>query len=208
MAEIERPLHLTLIRHGPSVHEEGCLPPSDPDADISDIAGFERLACLLPSGANWWISPLRRTRMTADTLIAAGAHPGEMIVAPMLKEQDYGTWHGQPVAAIWDEIKDGPLTPFHFLHPSVTPPGGESFEQLWERVAELRKSIEETTENHLILIGHAMIFRALIGQALGLDMENALAFGINPLSMTRMTFIRPQGESEGSWMLDQLNVLA
>ncbi|XDZ64624.1 histidine phosphatase family protein [Alphaproteobacteria bacterium LSUCC0684] len=208
MAEMVRPLHLTLIRHGPSVHEEGCLPPADPEADMSDIAAFERLAGLLPADATWWVSPLRRTRMTADALIAAGAHPGEMITAPMLKEQDYGTWHGRPVAEIWEEIKDGPLTPFHFLHPSVTPPGGESFDQLWARVAELRQSIEKTREDHLVLIGHAMIFRALIGQAMGLDAERALAFGISPLSMSRITFIRPQGESRGSWMLDQLNVPA
>jgi alpha-ribazole phosphatase len=208
MAETARLLNLTLIRHAPSIHDKGHLPPADPEADISDTKAFGRLAKQIPDNATWWVSPLRRTSMTAEALIASGAQPGQMQLTPLLKEQDYGIWHGCPVADIWDEIKDGPLTDWHFLHPSVTPPEGESFETLWERGAELLKNIEGFSDDHLVLIGHAMIFRALIGQALQLDMEVALALGIAPLSRSKLIFLRGTASKTGSWMLDQLNLPA
>jgi len=208
MDEIVKPLHLTLIRHAPSVHDKDCLPPPDPNADLSDAGAFERLAEKIPADATWWVSPLRRTCMTAETLIASGARAGEVQITPLLKEQDYGLWHGRPIADIWDKIKEGPLTEWHFLHPSITPPEGESFETLWRRTSTLLEKVKDFSGDHLVLIGHAMIFRALIGQALNLDMERALGFGISPLSLSRLTFIRSSETTKGSWKLDQLNLPA
>ena len=208
MDEIVKPLHLTLIRHAPSVHDKDCLPPPDPNADLSDAGAFERLAEKIPADATWWVSPLRRTRMTAETLMASGARAGEVQITPLLKEQDYGLWHGRPIADIWDEIKEGPLTDWHFLHPSITPPEGESFETLWRRTSTLLEKVKDFSGDHLVLIGHAMIFRALIGQALNLDMERALGFGISPLSLSKLTFLRSTETTQGCWKLDQLNIPA
>jgi len=213
MAETHHLLHLTLIRHAPSLYQDGTLPPSDPAADCSDEEAFSRLASHMPGEAIWWVSPLLRTRMTADALIKAGASAKEQKPDRLLEEQDYGAWHGRPISAIWEEIKDGPLTRWHFLHPDIVPPDGESFAMLWARAARLRLSIETCGADHLVLIGHAMIFRALIGQMLGLEMETALGLGIAPLSRSELVHLRPIEKTStdntgGSWMLDQLNIPA
>ncbi|MCE2517864.1 MAG: histidine phosphatase family protein [Alphaproteobacteria bacterium] len=200
---------VTLVRHAPTIYPKGTLPPVDPDVDLTDQAQITRLAQRLPDQAEWWISPLSRCRKTAEALIEAGATPASQAIDPQLVEQDYGEWHGQSVAAIWDAVKDGPKSNWHFLHASVTPPGGESFNDLCARLEAVMTRIMETKADELVLIAHGMVIRALIGLALGKTPGEALAMDVAPLSMSQLTFIAsndsPDDDAGGRWMINRLN---
>ena len=202
-------LDLFLVRHAPAIHPKGIVPPHDPDADCTDSSAFASLARALPEKSPWWVSPLTRCRMTANTLVAHGATAASIIFDDRLREQDYGSFHGRPVADVWEEIKDEPRSNWHFLHPSFCPPQGESFLMLHDRMAAVLGAIEGADTPSLVLVGHGMATRSLIAHALDLPVENALAFSISPLSLTRMTLIRTGGSSDpgngGRWQLDWLN---
>ena len=65
------------------------------------------------------------------------------------------------------------------------------------------------SRRHIVIIAHAMVIRAIVGKALNLSAEQALALGVDPLSLTQLTFIAA-GASEdvgagGAWSLDRLN---
>lgn len=202
-------LELFLVRHAPSIHPKGVVPPHDPDADLSDHQAFAGVARCLPKEAPWWVSPLQRCQMTADTLLSHHPDKEPYLLDERLREQDYGTFHGRPVSDIWDEIKDGPKSNWHFLHPGFCPPGGESFVMLHERMALVMADIMASKAEQLVLIGHGMASKSLIAHAMGLSPEQALALAISPLSVTRMTCIKNGGSTDhghgGQWQIDWLN---
>ena len=208
-----RTISISLIRHAPTIYPKGTLPPADPDVDLSNLDQINRTAGLIPPQAEWWISPLSRCQKTADALIKAGATPAASTTIPSLAEQDYGDWHGQEVAEIWGAVKDGPLSNWHFLHPSVIPPNGESFEMLVERIAPVLDKIIASSQPELVLIAHGMVIRALIGLAMrgGEDVGASLAIDIAPLSFSRLTYMADgasnDGQAGGRWMMNRLNNL-
>src|ERR1700689_2103676 len=89
------------VRHAPVTVNHGCCyGQTDHPCDVSDGAGFVRLASRLPKEAVWIATPLRRTHMTAAALVAAGLAgpspiPGPGIaIEPDLIEQHFGDWQG------------------------------------------------------------------------------------------------------------------
>ena len=205
-------LDLTLVRHARTIHDKDTVPPHDPDADLSDAAAFTRIARAIPSGAEWWVSPFKRCRMTADMLIASGAEPVAISSDERPAEQHYGTFHGRPIADVWAMVKDGPKSNWHFLHPDYCPPEGESFIMLHDRTAGLMRSVEMAETSRLVLIGHAMLFKSLIAHALDLPPARALALAIEPLTISRLTLIRDGDSTDstdqghgGRWSLNALN---
>ena len=206
-----RTISISLIRHAPTIYPKGTLPPADPDVDLSDEEQIKRTANAIPQQAKWWISPLSRCQKTADALIKAGATPAATSTMPLLAEQDYGDWHGKDVAEIWDHVKDGPLNNWHFLHPSVVPPNGESFDMLVKRLAPVMDGITASSEPNLVLIAHGMVIRGLISLALtgGQDTGAALAMDVAPLSFSRLTYMADgaslDDQAGGRWMINTLN---
>ena len=91
------------IRHAPVPNLGGRLyGRNNVDADVSDTVALAALAALLPRGAAWVSSPLKRTRQTAaalaqafadtvaDTVAGAPAEGPVPIIEPDLIEQDFG----------------------------------------------------------------------------------------------------------------------
>ena len=202
-------LDLYCVRHARSIHDKGVVPPHNPDSDLSDQDAFDHAARILPAHAEWWVSPLKRCQMTAETLISSGAKPLSMRTDDRLTEQDYGSFHGRAVADVWDEIKDGPKSNWHFLHSEICPPEGESFTMLHDRMAKLLSAIETLDISTLVLVAHAMVFKSLIAHALNLQPAQAHALGISPLSVSHLTFIREGYSTDhhngGRWSLNFLN---
>ena len=82
--------HAPVTTHGGRVYGQNDLP-----ADCADEALFRGLAAQLPSDALWLVTPLRRTRQTAEALFAAGApQPAELREEPDFLEQHFGSWQG------------------------------------------------------------------------------------------------------------------
>ena len=197
------------IRHAPVVNHGGRLyGQTDLSADTSERARFEALARVLPSGAAWLASALRRTHETAAAIVDATADPGHetprWAVEPDLGEQDFGAWQG----LTWDELAAhrGGLAHKYWVAPAdFVPPGGESFAQLVERVTPV---IDRRTARHeggdIVAVAHGGSIRAALALALGLAPERALAFSIDNLSITRID--RVDGPAAGgAWRVVAVN---
>lgn len=197
------------VRHAPVSHLKGVVYGStDPHADVSDVAAFGRLAATLPHDAVWITSHLMRTKQTAQSVIAAG-HPG----APMLEdsrmgEQNFGDWHGMT----HDELHASRAPKYHrfWLAPAIeTPPNGESFADLCQRVAA---SMLEHTVTHagrdIICFAHGGTVRGGLALALGLQPEDALSFSTENLSTTILDYLAPEGDFAGAWRVRAVNVPA
>lgn len=205
-----RTISISLIRHAPTVYPKGTLPPYDPDITLD---GFEqtlsKLAKHLPAEASWLESPLSRCRKTADAIIAYGAAHKTRAVIPALEEQRHGDWHGRKVADVWDELKDGPKSNWHFLHHDIAAPHGESFVDLIKRLEPVMKQIISSEDDEIVVVAHAMVIKAIVGMALGMSPAQSLSMTIDPLSLTEMTYMASGAikdkDAGGAWQLRRLN---
>ena len=206
-----RILEVSLIRHAPSLHEPGIVPPRDPEADTSDTTAIKTLADALPNRAAWWVSPMLRCRMTAEAILGAGAKAESVIYDDRLIEQDCGEYHGMKLDDVWDRVKDGPRSDWHFLHPDHQPPGGESYAMLHERSRSVVADIEAREAGHLVVVGHAMVIRSLLAHTLGISLDQSLAVEVGNLSLTELCFLVEGSQTEradgwnGRWMMKSVN---
>ena len=97
-----------------------------------------------------YVSPLERAVHTAREILAH--HPSaQLIKAPHLKEQNLGIYEGKGKED-WKEVKKNSKEPFHLFKPE----GGESYEDLQERVKIFFSGLVDMHENDtLLLVSHA-----------------------------------------------------
>ena len=181
------------IRHAPVRDKAGILYGTmDVDADCSNTGLLENVGYVLPPGAQWLTSPLKRARQTQAALRQQTDADPQIIDA--FKEQDFGTWQGRRYSEIeWSKQGDGNLA-------TVRPPEGESFEDVQARVSSAIQDLSENMPEHVVVISHAGPIRAAIAEALGLNGAQALQFEITPLSLTRLTSF-----GKGQWRVDATN---
>ena len=196
------------VRHAPVTDHGGRLyGRSDVPANTGERAPFDALAGALPSGAAWLTSALLRTHQTADAIAAAGHAVPARAVEPDLDEQDFGAWQG----LTWDEVaseRGGPAHKYWVAPAHVTPPEGESFATVMERVAA---AVARRTARHaggdIVAVAHGGSIRAALALALGLDPERALAFSIDNLSITRIDHVDGPARG-GAWRVVAVNLPA
>jgi alpha-ribazole phosphatase len=197
------------IRHAPVTGHDGRLyGRRDVAADLSDARAFALLAARLPRNAVWIASPLVRTRQTgaalAEHLAAIGGTARDPLIEPDFIEQDFGAWQGLR----YEEI-DAALGPergtFWFAPAHVTPPGGESFAAVIDRVhAAVTRITQAFGDQDIVAVGHAGIVRAALAVALRLDPETALRFSVDTLSLTRIDHIVDEGGAQ-VWRVVRVN---
>ncbi len=162
------------------------LPTGPPDPTVA-----RRLVSQLPQGAVWLTSPLVRARQTVQALEpAANATSVEDLV-----DQDLGSWAGRRQAEVH---KANPQVDWG--HPgSIVPEGGEGFDAVVSRVAEL---IERLTRHYpdrpLVVVSHLAVIRAAMVLALDLPNEGGFQFDLSPLSLTHLSWTGPDELVEGS----------
>ncbi|MGB8275887.1 MAG: histidine phosphatase family protein [Alphaproteobacteria bacterium] len=197
------------IRHAPVTGHDGRLyGRSDVSADVSNGAALSALAARLPANAVWIVSPLLRTRQTsaalAQQLQDSGREAPGAVIEPDFIEQDFGAWQGLRYEEI-DAALGHERSRFWFAPAVVTPPQGESFAALVDRVAAAIVRLNETyAERDIVAVGHAGIVRAALATALGLDPETALQFSVDTLSLTRIDHIREDGAAD-AWRVVSVN---
>ena len=139
------------VRHAPVTDHSGRLyGRTDVPANTSERPCFEALARALPQDAVWLTSDLLRTHQTADAIAEAGhAVPGRRIEAD-LDEQDFGAWHGLTWSEVAAERGDGLAHKYWVAPAHVTPPEGESFVDVIERVtaAVARRTAQHAGQRH------------------------------------------------------------
>ncbi len=178
------------IRHAPVVEQVGRLyGQTDLACDTSDTAALKALAAILPKGALWVTSHLRRTGDTARAIATNGIDASPPIVEPDLAEQHFGAWQGMT----WDEIRAAHEEASQEFWKDPTgnaPPGGESFAHVVARAGAVIKRL--TTANSgrdMVCVAHAGSIRAALALALDLDPWKGLAVQIDNLSLTRVEHV-------------------
>jgi ribonuclease H / adenosylcobalamin/alpha-ribazole phosphatase len=108
-------------------------------------------------------SPLQRTVRTAEEVAAVTGIP--VLTDEGFRETDFGAWDGLTFAEV-RERWPSELTTW-LADPSVAPPGGESFDQVSERVtAALHRILAERAHQTVLIVSHVTPIKTLVAAAL------------------------------------------
>ena len=153
---------------------------------------YRALARRLPRPATWYVTPLSRTRRTAEAIFRAGYPPCDPAVEPDLIEQSLGEWQGLPHAELPAKLLM-PKHPFWPLAGDEEPPGGESMNAVTVRAgAALERLAKDHPDRDVVIISHGGTIRAAVSHALGITPHNALHLSIQNLSLTQLERL-PEG---------------
>ncbi|MCW5698472.1 MAG: histidine phosphatase family protein [Rhodospirillales bacterium] len=208
MSDSHEPTRWWWVRHGPVHGPLGRIyGQSDVPCDFSDTDSFNTLAAILPTDAVWIVTPLQRTRMTAEAIAAAKGVVLTPVVEPDLAEQNFGRWQGLN----WSEMQErDPQTYAAFWRDPTrnSPPGGESYATQMERT---RTAIERLNARYagrdIVCVSHGGTIRAAVAMALDLSPETAMAVVVDNLSITRLNHVQDgllRGKG-GVWMVQGIN---
>lgn len=170
------------VRHGPT-HEKAFTGWRDVPADLSDLDKIARLNAYLPAGAVLVSSDLSRAISTADCL----ANGRERLPhAPELREFNFGVWDGMSFADV--AARDPELSREFWENPgTVTPPEGESWDDVAARVAPFVAEIDRRFHGRdIIAVAHIGLILTQVGLAKGINAREALGQHIDNLSVTRI----------------------
>ena len=196
------------IRHAPVPDGGRIYGQGDVDCDCGDVEIFRILARELPRNAVWVTSNLVRTKQTAAAILTADQTGRLAGIAPQavpeFAEQHLGEWQGQERKAFYAARKVGTHT-LWFAPANERPQGGESFEDLMQRVVP---AIERLNAEHrgkdIVAVTHGGTIRAALGFALALPAQSALAFSDENCSITRIDHLTAGG-GDGLWRVVAVN---
>jgi alpha-ribazole phosphatase len=191
------------VRHAPVREDGGCIyGQKDLGCDTSDRVVFEAVGKILPRGAVWYASNLKRTHQTADAIWSAGfPKPATMTQEAALAEQHLGRWQGMNRAAF---LASRPVGSHWFADVEEPAPGGESFMDLYNRARGVIERINiEHAGKDVIAVAHGGTIKAAIGLALGHQPEKGLVFTIDNCSVTRLDHFASAGHS--GWRVPMVN---
>lgn len=119
------------------------------------------MAPILKANPPCIVSPLKRTRQTADIALGGRAYQTD----DRLKEVFAGEWEGQLRSEIYKTLPEGitPQTP-HLEFYAVAP-GGEGFDRFQARVRDFVATLVEPT----VIVAHGLSGQLLRGELCGLD---------------------------------------
>lgn len=144
------------------------------------------LAARLPRPAHWVVSPLSRTRDTAQALFRAGYPAQTLHVETGISEQELGEWQGISHADFATRLTE-PAHPFWPLSGGERPPGGESMDDV---IARVGPTLERLATAHpggdVVIISHGGAIRAAMAYAAGISGHQSLHFAIQNLSLTQL----------------------
>jgi len=157
-----------------------------PSTLIEQAPMYQALAKRLPRPALWSITPLSRTRRTAEAIFAAGYPAVPLAVEPDLIEQSLGEWQGLAHAELPARLKL-PAPPFWPLSGLEHPPGGETLGHVIARVgAALERLAVAHPDQDLVIVMHGGAIRAAVAHALRIAPDTALLMSVQNLSLTRL----------------------
>jgi alpha-ribazole phosphatase len=162
---------------------------------------YAALARRLPRPAVWKVTPLSRTRRTAQAIFNAGYPVTVPGIEPDLIEQSLGDWQGLPHAELPAKLVN-PQHPFWPLAGDEKPPGGESMVEVIVRAgAALERLATQHAGEDVVIVSHGGTIRAAVAHALDVRPDNALHLSIHNLSLTCLER-HPEG-----WRVTRVNEL-
>lgn len=170
-----------LLRHGRSVANvegvlAGCLPGHGLHASGRDQAATvcQAFAGMAPTTIH--VSPLQRTRETADIVFGADRYT----TAAELLECDYGSWSGRPLT----ELSSDPL--WEVLHrspASVRFPDGESITEVSTRINAFIRATATEPGMH-VFVTHADPIMLAVAAAAGAAVDDYQRLHVDPCSVS------------------------
>ncbi|MEE9321183.1 MAG: histidine phosphatase family protein [Granulosicoccus sp.] len=158
----------------------------DVDSDVTDLPLFKGVAARLPKDAHWITSPLKRTKQTADALIAAGASAASWEEDADIIEMNFGAYNGMSLQALY-ALRDDPYLGFWPMSPHHNAPDGESFSLLVDRVARFVTRMQnERMGQDVVCVAHRGTILAALHIALKLPLDTSVSFDIDNVSLTRL----------------------
>jgi len=186
------PTRFWLVRHAPVSEAARAILYGTMDVALCPVSLAEAepicrvLAARLPRPAAWIISPLSRTRLTAEAIFTAGYPRTEPAVEAAMIEQNLGEWQGLVHADLPAQLA-APAHAFWPLSGAERPPGGESMAEMIGRVGTgLERLAERHVGSDIVVVGHGGAIRAAVAHALGIHADAALSFAVHNLSLTRL----------------------
>jgi alpha-ribazole phosphatase len=176
-------MKLTLIRHTSLQVPVGvCYGQSDIDVAASFANELEltkaKIAGMMFDAV--YTSPLQR----CDKL-AVALNIGEVVHDARLKELHFGDWEMQA----WDDIPRNIFDDWAHNYANKAPPNGETFSQLQQRALSfLAEMLVKHADEHIVVISHGGVIRALLAHALNMELKGLFRFGIDYGGVTQMEF--------------------
>ncbi len=176
---------LDLIRHGEP--EGGRRYRGDGIDDPLSEKGWRQMWEAVGDHAVWnriVTSPLRRCREFAEAL--GERHSIPVAVEPRLREVGFGAWEGRPPAEIEHE-DPGILDRFYSNPIRYRPTGAEPLDAFRARVgAAFDDLIAACPDEHLLIVAHAGVIRAVIAHILNTPPEAMYRMTVDNAGLTRI----------------------
>ncbi len=122
-----------------------------------------------PEDLDWWVSPLLRTRETAELVrTSIGLYPAYYKTDDRLKELTFGRWEGMT----WKDVRRsdaGGAARRERDKWNAVPPDGESYAMLTERIRGFLPTLRQDS----ILVSHGGVARALMAMIGGIAEHRA-----------------------------------
>jgi len=126
-------------------------------------------------------SPMVRTRQTAE--VVAGALGLAVELDDDLRECAFGDWDGLTFADVQEAFPD--VLEKWLASTGVSPTGGESFDEVAERVASVRKKIlADHPDRTVLLVTHVTPVKTLVRQAIEAPSRALFRMHVNPASLS------------------------
>lgn len=129
-------------------------------------------------------SPLARCRVFAEELSARHGLP--LRIESDWREMGFGEWEGRTAKDLLARDTER-VTRFWQNPVACSPPGGESFADFRERVAQAWESLlADGVGQHLLVVAHGGTIRMVLGRVLGMPLEHLFRVEIPHASVTRV----------------------
>ena len=189
------------VRHGPT-HMNTLYGWTDYPADLSDRDALDRLQGYLPSDAIVVASTLQRASATADAIQGGRTR---LRNEPDLREAHFGHWE----TLTPDDLvgADRALAMEFWRSPGdVAPPGGESWNQVRARSADVVHRLSHAhAGKNIIAVSHFGVIAAQLQHATGMSPSVATKFQIGTLSVTCLEHLGKGRPEPGPWRVRCVN---
>jgi probable phosphoglycerate mutase len=179
---------LYLVRHGETLANREYRYIGTRDDPLSTLGGVQahQLADALselPIRAVY-SSPLQRTYRTA--LPIAARHNLEVQQVEDLRECNFGQWEGLSKADVLERSQEDRQRYLEWVYDtSITPPGGESFENLQQRVVAVVENLAQAHQDQaIVLVSHVGPIKVLLGAALAAPLASAFRIFLDPATIS------------------------
>lgn len=190
-------MDLYLIRHTrPQIEAGLCYGQLEVPLSPTGVEDCAAVATRLPSVDTVWTSPLARCRTLAEAIgMRVGVAP---VTDERLRELGFGEWEGRR----WETIGRDESERWAGDYWNVSPPGGETYRELYERVGLALAEIVACHAQRVAVVTHAGPIRAALVHCLRLEPRR---YPEIELDYGGINLLHIDGADDAAWRLEYLN---